>query len=351
MTVALGRMTPMTRHCLKSVRAHSNGANVHVLSVPCACFCFSKEQNYAKIHWHKACVALAVNHSFLRKMSPDASTGFESDRHDEQDAEIGIQSPSFARPLLDFSAVSHSYSGTRGETLALEHVNLSIQAGEFVSIVGSSGCGKSTLLRIASGLLEPTKGAALIDGNVVSSPRSDVGMIFQDAVMLPWFSVIENVTLPIRVAKGDMAAARREAARLLDRVGLAGFHDAVPSELSGGMRQRAAIVRALLSRPRLLLMDEPFGALDALTREQMNLELAGIAEESGCAVLLITHSISEAVFLSDRTVVMSPRPGRVADDIPVSLARPRSAATLRTPAFAALCHRVRQHFMADEEHP
>lgn len=251
------------------------------------------------------------------------------------------------KPLMSLSAISHAYSGANGETLALDRIDLSIRPGEFVAIVGSSGCGKSTLLRIASGLLAPTKGIALVNGEVVLKPRSDVGMIFQDAVMLPWFSVIENVTLPIRVGGGDLAAARQEAARLLDRVGLTGFHDSAPSELSGGMRQRAAIVRALLSKPRLLLMDEPFGALDALTREQMNLELARIAEASGCAVLLITHSISEAVFLSDRTVVMSPRPGRIAEEISVSLPRPRAATTMLSPDFAALCHRVRRHFQSD----
>ncbi|MDO8299263.1 ABC transporter ATP-binding protein [Lacisediminimonas sp.] len=249
-----------------------------------------------------------------------------------------------ATAMLQISAVSHTYSSTTASTLALDGIDLNIAPGEFVAIVGSSGCGKSTLLRIAAGLMTPSLGAALVDGAVVTGPRPDVGVIFQDAVMLPWFSVLENVVLPIRAAGGNLTKARRHAAELLDRVGLAGFHDAAPSQLSGGMRQRAAIVRALLSKPRLLLMDEPFGALDALTREQMNLELARIAEQSGCAVLLITHSISEAVFLSDRTIVMTPRPGRIAEEIAVPLPRPRAATTMLHPEFSALCHQVRGHF-------
>lgn len=249
--------------------------------------------------------------------------------------------------LLKFSAISHTYAGASGDVTALDRIDLSIRPGEFVAIVGSSGCGKSTLLRIASGLLAPTAGVALVDGEVVDSPRRDVSMIFQDAVMLPWFSVIDNVTLPVRIAGGDMQEARQRAAELLDRVGLAGFHDVAPSQLSGGMRQRAAIVRALMTRPRLLLLDEPFGALDALTREQMNLELARVAEASGCGVLLITHSISEAVFLADRAIVMTPRPGRIADEINVPLPRPRSAETMLHKDFAALCHQVRGHFQTE----
>lgn len=280
----------------------------------------------------------------------DSTSDDELGHRNAETPGVSDASSMLGEPLLDLSGVSHAYSGAKGETLALDSIDLFIRPGEFVAIVGSSGCGKSTLLRIASGLLAPTRGAALVDGEVVFKPRPDVGMIFQDAVMLPWFTVIENVLLPIRVAGGDLVTARREAARLLDRVGLAGFHDSAPSELSGGMRQRAAIVRALLSKPRLLLMDEPFGALDALTREQMNLELARIAEASGCAVLLITHSISEAVFLSDRTVVMSPRPGRIVEEITVSLPRPRAATTMLSPDFAALCHRVRQHFQSDGDH-
>lgn len=252
-----------------------------------------------------------------------------------------------APTLMRFEGVGQAFDTAGGLLRVLDGVSLGIGEAEFVAIVGSSGCGKSTLLRIASGLLAPSEGRAAFGGRTVSEPLAEIGMIFQDAVMLPWMSVIENVTLPVRIAGGDMAAARREAAMRLDRVGLAGFHDAAPSTLSGGMRQRAAIVRALMTKPRLLLMDEPFGALDALTREHMNLELARIAEESGIAVLLITHSIAEAVFLADRVVVMTPRPGRIAEEIPVPLARPRTEATLLEPEFAAICHRVRRHFRSE----
>ena len=252
-----------------------------------------------------------------------------------------------AQPLLEFAGVGHEFDTDRGPLRALGEVELAVQPGEFVAIVGSSGCGKSTLLRIASGLLRPSLGLARYAGNAIEEPCSEIGMIFQDAVMLPWFSVIDNVTLPVRIARGDMAAARRAAAVQLDRVGLAGFHDAPPESLSGGMRQRAAIVRALMTKPRLLLMDEPFGALDALTREKMNLELARIAEESGLAVLLITHSISEAVLLADRVIVMTPRPGRIAEEIKVPLPRPRTDRVMLAPEFAETAHRIRRHFQSD----
>jgi NitT/TauT family transport system ATP-binding protein len=171
---------------------------------------------------------------------------------------------------LVFDGVGHEYGGGRSAALrALAGIELTVANGEFVSVVGPSGCGKTTLLRLAVGLLQPTHGIVSIGGEPVRSPRRDVSFIFQDAVMLPWFTVLENVMLPIRIAGGDMAMGRRRAGELLDRVGLAGFHDAAPTQLSGGMRQRAAIVRALITEPRILLMDEPFGALDALTREHI----------------------------------------------------------------------------------
>lgn len=254
--------------------------------------------------------------------------------------------PQTVEPLLEFLSVGQEFETADGPLRALSQVNLGIKPSEFVAIVGSSGCGKSTLLRIASGLLTPSEGLARFDGKIIDEPNSEIGMIFQDAVMLPWFSVIENVTLPVRIAGGDMVAARHEAAAHLDLVGLAGFHNAAPSSLSGGMRQRAAIVRALMTKPRLLLMDEPFGALDALTREHMNIELARIAEESGLAVLLITHSISEAVLLADRVIVMTPRPGRIAEEIVVPLPRPRTERTMLEPEFAATSHRIRKHFQS-----
>ncbi len=254
-------------------------------------------------------------------------------------------------PALSFSQVIHRYE-KRGQPSvhALNEVDLSIEPGKFVAIVGPSGCGKTTLLRMAAGLLTPTEGKILIHGERIEKPRPDVSMIFQDSVMLPWFNVIDNVTLPLRIRGENMEAARDQAQHLLSRVGLGDFAQSFPKELSGGMRQRAAIVRSLITKPRLLLMDEPFGALDALTREKMNLTLAQIAEESGATVLLITHSISEAVFLADRIIVMTARPARIADDIAVPLARPRTRETLKEPVFQNLLEQVRSHFYQEAGH-
>lgn len=258
-------------------------------------------------------------------------------------------SPHAGATALAFSDISHRYE-KRGQAslLALNDIKLELKAGEFVAIVGPSGCGKTTLLRLAAGLMQPSEGTVAIHGQRVQVPREDVSMIFQDAVMLPWFTVIDNVTLPLRIRGADMSAARAQAQQLLESVGLGDFAQAYPKELSGGMRQRAAIVRALITKPKLLLMDEPFGALDALTREQMNLTLARIAEESGATVLLITHSISEAVFLADRVIVMTARPARIADDIAVPLAHPRTSLTLRQPQFQALVENVRSYFYQQE---
>ncbi|RXF70890.1 ABC transporter ATP-binding protein [Hansschlegelia zhihuaiae] len=262
-------------------------------------------------------------------------------------ADVHAARPDGARPILRFERVGHVFGTESCPLRALDCVDLDVAPGEFVAIVGASGCGKSTLLRIAAGLISPREGAASFDGAPIVEPRGEIGVVFQDAVMLPWFNVIDNVTLPARLAGRDMSAARAEAERLLENVGLTGFSQSWPSSLSGGMRQRAAIVRALMTKPRVLLMDEPFGALDALTRERMNLELARIAEQSRVAVLLITHSIAEAAFLADRVVVMTPRPGRIAEEIPVPIPRPRTPKTLSSPDFAAVCERARAHFLED----
>lgn len=257
--------------------------------------------------------------------------------------------PDGAAPVIDFAGVGHEYrTPSRPPVRALDDIDFSVGPGEFVSVVGPSGCGKSTLLRLAVGLATPTAGRVAVFGEQVKGPQPDVGMIFQDAVMLPWLTVLQNVLLPVRIAKGDMRRGTTKARALLDSVGLGGFDGALPHHLSGGMRQRAAIVRALMTEPRILLMDEPFGALDALTREQMNVDLAQIAEDSGCAVLLITHGISEAVFLGDRVVVISPRPGRVAEIIDVPLPRPRRPETLQHPRFNEICDQVRAHFRHDD---
>ncbi len=256
-------------------------------------------------------------------------------------------SPPWPGAILALDGVTHAYRGPSRDVFAVNDVSLAIGPVEFVAVVGPSGCGKSTLLRIASGLVQPTAGSAVFGTDKLAGPRPEIGMIFQDAVLLPWFTVLENVVLPQRIARRSLPAARTQAREMLHAVGLGGFEDGYPDNLSGGMRQRAAIVRALLAEPRLLLMDEPFGALDALTRETMNLQLSGIAEDSGCAVLLITHSIPEAVLLADRVLVMTPRPGRIADDIGIDLPRPRSARTMADPAFTTLCDRIRRHFHAE----
>ena len=229
---------------------------------------------------------------------------------------------------------------------ALKDVDLEISQGEFVSVVGPSGCGKTTLLRILAGLEGATSGEIVVGGNKVRGPNDDVSVVFQQATLLPWYTVLQNVLLPAHL-KGDRSPASEERARgLLDLVGLTDFERKYPFELSGGMQQRVAICRALVRNPKILLMDEPFGALDAMTRETMNVELMRWCSQEGKTVLFITHSIPEAVLLGDRVVVMSPRPGRISEILNVDIPRPRDLRTLGTPAFAELSDRVRQHFGA-----
>jgi NitT/TauT family transport system ATP-binding protein len=250
-------------------------------------------------------------------------------------------------PLLSFANVSHVYGSAASPVAALQNINLDVAPGEFVAVVGASGCGKSTLLRIASGLLKPSAGDARFAGETIEGPTSQISMIFQDAVMLPWFTVLENVALPEKIAQRNLDAARHRARGMLRAAGLEGFENVYPDMLSGGMRQRAAIVRALITQPSMLLMDEPFGALDAMTRENMNLQLSDTTSDSGCGVLLITHSIAEAVLLADRVVVMSPRPGRIVDEIDIPLPRPRTRATMANPVFTSLCDQLRRHFTVE----
>ena len=229
--------------------------------------------------------------------------------------------------MIAASSVGKTYSTASGDkVLALENLNVSIAHGEFVTLVGPSGCGKSTFLRILAGL-EPASGGSLsIGGHAVSGPSPDVGVVFQSATLLPWLTVAQNASLPLRVGPARGRAPTGVQA-LLEMAGLNGFENKYPYELSGGMQQRAAICRALARDPEILLMDEPFGALDALTRERLNVELQRIWQASGKTVLLITHSIAESVFLSDRVLVMSPRPGRILADFAVTLPRPRDFAS------------------------
>jgi NitT/TauT family transport system ATP-binding protein len=248
---------------------------------------------------------------------------------------------------IDIRRVSKHYMTASGEGVhALDDVSLPIAAGEFVSIVGPSGCGKSTLLMLAAGLIAVTGGEIEVAGTPVKGAVSKAGIVFQRDVLLDWRTVLGNVLLPVEIKKLDRATHLQKARDLLRSVGLAGFEEKYPAELSGGMRQRVAICRALVQDPGLLLMDEPFGALDALTREQMNLDLQRIWLRDRSTVVFITHSIEEAVLLSDRVVVMTARPGRIADILEVGLARPRGADTRSDGGFVELVERIRHHFMA-----
>nr|WP_249120276.1 ABC transporter ATP-binding protein [Plastoroseomonas hellenica] len=225
----------------------------------------------------------------------------------------------------------------------MEDVSLTVAPGEFVAVVGASGCGKSTLLRLIAGLVAPSAGRVVIDGAQVTGARTDTAMVFQAPTLLPWADVLKNVTFPMRLMRRTGPGTEDAARALLARAGLAGFEGRLPRELSGGMQQRVAICRALLQQPRILLLDEPFGALDALTREEMSLELLRLWTESPMAVVFVTHSISEAVLLADRVIVMSPRPGRVVDDVAIPLPRPRSFDQEGLPAFQAAARRIRDH--------
>ena len=243
--------------------------------------------------------------------------------------------------------VSKSYETREGEDIpALDHIDLAIEPGQFVAIVGPSGCGKSTALGLIAGLMPASSGEIVLDGETVRRPHPRVGVVFQTDLLLYWRTVMDNVLLPVEIKGGDVRASAARAEALLGQVGLAGFARKYPSELSGGMRQRVSICRALIQDPGLLLMDEPFGALDALTREQMIMDLQAMWLSVRNTVLFITHSIDEAVFLADRVIVMSPRPGRIDLDLTIDLPRPRRWAVHGEPRFMAYLRQVREIFEA-----
>jgi NitT/TauT family transport system ATP-binding protein len=231
-----------------------------------------------------------------------------------------------SQPRIRIDGVSqHFAAGRRRETVAaLEEITLDVAENEFVTLVGRSGCGKSTLLRIVAGLLRPTCGSVAVDGVQVTGPRRDIGFVFQQPALLPWRNVFDNVLLPVEIQRLDRRQYARRAHDLLELVGLESFAKRSPWELSGGMQQRVALCRALVADPAILLMDEPFAALDALTREDLSLELQRIWDEYRKTIVFVTHSIEEAVLLADRVVVMTPRPGRIARVLTVDLPRPRS---------------------------
>ena len=249
---------------------------------------------------------------------------------------------------LELVDVEKIYQGRNSSTLALTGINLSVKAQEFVSIIGQSGCGKTTLLRILAGLIKPTAGEVVAEGRSLwtgdsrdQDTVSKLGLVFQEANLFPWYSVEDNISLPLKLRGIDRNTRRRRAAELCELVGLAGFEKSYPRELSGGMRQRAAIARALSYRPSILLMDEPFGALDALTRDKMNLELQSIAKATQATVILVTHSINEAVFLGDRVVLLSPRPGRIRSITEVPFTRPREVNLQTLPEFQDIARELR----------
>ena len=255
--------------------------------------------------------------------------------------DIVIKSKSERAPPLRVEGVWVSYPTPEGEIIALKDVTFAVMPGEFVCLVGPSGCGKSTLLRTLAGLLHPNRGAVWLDGKPVQAPRRQVGIVFQQANLMPWRTVMGNVLLPLELSDARPVEAQERARGLIELVGLSEFANAYPADLSGGMAQRVAIARALAHAPDVLLLDEPFGSLDALTREHMGQELLRIWRAQRKTVLMVTHSVPEAVFLADRVLVLSPRPGTVAATVPVELPRPRDLAVMGTRNFGALAGRVR----------
>jgi NitT/TauT family transport system ATP-binding protein len=258
-------------------------------------------------------------------------------------ADVAAPAGTTGRPVYELRGVSKTFA--RRQVHALDRVDLTLREGSFSSVIGSSGCGKSTLLKIMAGLLPPSEGSVMLAGRPVVGPREDIGMMFQQATLFPWRTTIENIVLPIEIRSGRTAArAKHEDARaLLELVGLKGFETVYPNELSGGMAQRAAICRMLITEPTVLLLDEPFSALDELTRDFMNMELQRVCLERNATSFLVTHSIPEAVILSDVVYVMSPRPGRFVEAITVDLPRPRTLDMMADPRFGALVHRIRSH--------
>ncbi|HWO40170.1 MAG TPA: ABC transporter ATP-binding protein [Candidatus Eisenbacteria bacterium] len=244
-------------------------------------------------------------------------------------------------PLISVQEASKVFTTGARVVQALDRVSFEVQAGEFVSIVGPSGCGKSTLLKMIAGLLGATAGRISVAGRAVEGPVENVGMVFQSPVLLKWRPVLGNILLPVEFAKLDVASHLERARSLIQLVGLAGFEEMYPHQLSGGMQQRVSLCRALVTDPQLLLMDEPFGALDAMTRDELDLELLRIWNERKKTVLFVTHSIQEAVFLSDYVLVMSARPGRLLEKLRIAMPRPRSLAMMSSAEFGAYTLRIR----------
>jgi NitT/TauT family transport system ATP-binding protein len=254
--------------------------------------------------------------------------------------------------VIEIDGVAKVFTASDGHpVVALRDISLAIADNEFVALVGPSGCGKSTLLRVIAGLETAELGRVAIDGQPMRGPRRDIGIVFQTPTLLPWTDILNNVLFPLKVLNRYDRDGLARAHALIELVGLRGFERKLPHELSGGMQQRAAICRALVYEPSILLMDEPFGALDALTREEMGLELMRIWSERPKTILFVTHSVPEAVLLADRVVVMTPRPGRIADVVPVRLPRPRSFAQEAEGEFHVCAERIRGHIFGRRPGP
>jgi NitT/TauT family transport system ATP-binding protein len=255
-----------------------------------------------------------------------------------------------ARPVVQVQGATKTFP--RGNVTAVQDIDLDIASGEFVSLIGPSGCGKSTLLRLIGDLVEPTHGSISVNGKPAKQARADhdYGIVFQDSVLFEWRTVSKNISLPLEMLGWDRTRRKDRVAEMLELVELSNFADHNPWQLSGGMQQRVSIARALAFEPALLLMDEPFGALDEMTRERLNLELLSIWQKLASTVVFVTHSISEAVFLSTRVVVMSPRPGRIAGIVDVDLPYPRSVETREEPRFFELVTQVRELLRRRGEH-
>jgi len=243
--------------------------------------------------------------------------------------------------FISLERVGKTYHTRTGSVQAVAQASFDVRRGEFVSLLGPSGCGKSTLLMMVAGLEVPSVGRLVVDGEAVTGPRKDNGIIFQDATLLPWKSVLENVLFPLDILKRPRREFESRARQLIQRVGLGGFEAKKPHELSGGMRQRVAICRALIHEPQVLLMDEPFSALDAITRDQMNLVLADMLQHDDKTVLFVTHSIREAVYLSDRVLVMGGRPSTITLDLRVDFPRPRAVEIEDDPRFREMVRALR----------
>lgn len=255
--------------------------------------------------------------------------------------------PSTNPVCVELRNVTLNYFSSGKYVHALDDITLSIQQGEFVAVAGPSGCGKTTILKLVAGLLPPTKGQVLIDGNAVKGPQKNVGMAFQNPILLPWRTALENVLLPLEIVqphrqqfRGNRQAYEEQARHLLRAVGLEGFMDKPPYELSGGMQQRVSLCRALIHQPEILLLDEPFAALDAFTREELWGVLHALWMDRGCTVILVTHDLREAVFLANRVCVMSKRPGRLVQETRIDLPRSRTLEDTFRPAFVNLVHQI-----------